>query len=163
MQTPRIFIAYAPRGIGLRCAVAYLSAARDVYGWFTGPREDAMPTSAYFLLENFYSAQETRYVAVASADLHSGWTPDEALRHQLAALQDAFAHEWLFYRGDPNAADDLTAYAAAELAIGEINLRFERLARFSKLQPNWTYYSPGFESAVLQCLMKRWPLEYRDD
>jgi hypothetical protein len=163
MKTPRIFIAYAPRGIGLRCAVAYLWAVREVYGWFTGHREDASLCSAFFLLENFYSEQETRYVAVDPADLYSGWTQDEARRHELAQLHDAFAHEWLFCREDPAAAAELEAYAKGELAIGEVNIRYARLGRFSKLQPNWTYHSPGFERAVLNCLMKRWPLDYRDD
>ena len=41
MSAPKVFIAYAPRGAGLRSALAYVSAGRDVYGWFTGPRADA--------------------------------------------------------------------------------------------------------------------------
>lgn len=163
MKTPRIFIAYAPRGIGVRCALAYLSRERDVCGWFTGPRDDASLASVYFLLEDFYSKRETRYVATEAGDLYSGWTEDEALRHELARLQDAFSREWLFYRGDPIAAAEEEAYHQAELALGELNVRYERLSRFSKLQPNWTFYSPGFERGVLSCLMKHWPLEYRDD
>jgi hypothetical protein len=78
-------------------------------------------------------------------------------------MQEAFAREWLVYLGNPHAASDLNSYAKAELATGVVNLRFERLGKLSTLQPNWTYYSPGFERAVLRHLAKRWPLEYRFD
>lgn len=158
-RTPQIFLAYAPRA-GLRCAVAYLASGNDVYGWFTGP-VDGRLESSYFVLEDYYTADETRYVAVAEGDLHSGWTSDEARCHELAALQDAFVHEWLFYAADPGAAAQLEEYARGELAAGEAAIRFERLNRFSKLQPNWTCYSPEFEHGVLECLARRWRLDYR--
>jgi len=35
-----VFLAYAPRGAGLRCAAAYRAEGADAYGWFTGPRHD---------------------------------------------------------------------------------------------------------------------------
>lgn len=47
-----------------------------------------------------------------------------------------------------------------ELAVGELNVRYERLARFSTGQPVWTYCSPGFQRSVLRQLAKRRPLEY---
>jgi hypothetical protein len=161
MQTPNIFLAYAPRGAGLRCALAYLSSARDVYGWFTGPRHDATLASCYFVIENLFTKSAPRYEAVNAADLHLGWALDEARRHELARLQEMFAREWLFYRDNPHAAAELEAYAEAELAAGEVNLRFERLAKLDKAQPNWTYYTPQFERTVLRHLAGRWPLEYR--
>jgi hypothetical protein len=161
MRTPDIFIAYAPRGAGLRCAVAYLASARDAYGWFAGPRPDATVASAFFVLEDFYTSRETRYEAVDPADLHAAWALDEARRHELARMQEAFAREWLFHRDEPGAAAQLQAYAEAELAAGGLNVRFERLAKFSRLQPNWTFYSPHAERTVLQVLARRWPLEYR--
>ena len=104
MKTPNIFIAYTPRGVGLRCAVAYLAGERDVYGWYTGPREDAGVAAAFFLIEDFYTKRPARYDAVDPAELHSRWSLDEARRHDLARMQEAFAHEWLFYRDDPRAA-----------------------------------------------------------
>jgi hypothetical protein len=161
MKEPEFFLAYAPRGAGLRCALAYLSSQRDVYGWFTGLRPDASLASGYFLLEDFYANRPARYESVEHGQLHSAWLLDEARRHELARMQEAFAHEWLFYRDDAHAVRELEAYAEAELASGEVNVRFERLARFSTLQPNWTLYSPGFERTVLRSLTKRWPLEYR--
>ena len=161
MRTPDIFIAYAPRGAGLRCAVAYLASARDAYGWFAGPCPDTSVASAFFVLEDFFSSRETRYAAVDQTDLHSDWPLDEARRHELARMQEAFAREWLFYRDASGAAAQLQAYAQAELAAGELNVRFERLAKFSTQQPNWTFYSPHAERPVLQYLARRWPLEYR--
>jgi hypothetical protein len=159
--TPRIFLAYAPRGAGVRCALAYLASGRDVYGWFTGPVDDASLASLYFVLEDFYSKTGPRYVAAQKLDLHTGWILDERRCQELAALQEAFVAEWLFYRDDPGATTELEVYAHAELAIGELNIRYARLGKLSKQQPNWTYYSPGFERTVLNHLSKRWPLEYR--
>jgi hypothetical protein len=163
MKAPNIFIAYAPRGAGLRCALAYLSDERDVYGWYTGPREDGAFASTFFFIEDYYTNRPVRYDAVDAAELHSRWSLDEARRHELARMQEAFAREWLVYRDEPRAAAEPEAYAEAELAAGEVNLRFERLAKLSTLQPNWTYYSPRFERSVLRHLAKRWPLEYRFD
>ena len=163
MQTPHVFIAYAPRGAGLRCAVAYLENARDAWGWFTGPRQDTSIAACYFLLEDLFTKREARYEAVDQTELHGGWSLDEARRHELAAMQEAFAREWLFYRDDPRAAAELEAYAEAELAAGELNVRFERLSKFNTQQPNWTYYTPNFERPVLKHLARHWPLEYRLD
>lgn len=163
MQTPHVFIAYAPRGAGLRCAVAYLAGDRDAYGWFAGPRHDGSIAASYFLLEDCYTNRPTRYEAAEQADLHGAWSLDEARRHELARMQEVFAREWLFYRDAPQAAAGLQAYAEAELAAGELNVRFERLAKFSTQQPNWTYYSANFERPVLKSLIKHWPLEYRMD
>lgn len=160
MRTPNVFLAYAPRGAGLRCALAYLASERDVYGWFIGLRPDAAMVSAFFLLEDFYSNRMTRYEAADEAQLHSAWSLDEVRRHELARMQEAFSREWLLYRDDARATAELQAYAEAELAAGEVNIRFERLAKFSKLQPNWTFYSPGFEQPVLHFLARHWPLEY---
>jgi hypothetical protein len=159
MHTPRLFLAYAPRGAGLRAALFYVPRRRDVCGWFTGPREDGGTASAYFLLEDLYTAGEARYAA--SDDLFGGWLRDDALCHELARLQEAFRREWLFYRSDPGARAELEAYARDELAAGEVGIRHERLGRLSKLQPTWTHYSPDFEHTVLRQLAKRWPLEFR--
>jgi hypothetical protein len=160
--TPEIFVAYAPRGAGLRCAIACFASGHDVWGWFAGS-SDGTVASAYFLLEDFHTPRETRYVAVSDDDLHSKWTDDEAKCHQLAGMQEAFRREWLFSRSDPDAEAELARYRAGELAAGELNLRYERLAKLSKLQPNWTYYSQDFEHGVLKCLARHWPLDYSPD
>src|SRR6187455_922431 len=117
MRTPAVFLAYSPRGAGLRCAIAYLAFGRDVCGWFTGPREDLAVASCFFLLEDLYTRLPARYEAVDHAELHSAWSLDEARRHELAQMQEAFAREWLFRRDGARAAAELEAYAAAELAV----------------------------------------------
>jgi hypothetical protein len=159
MHNPRTFLCYAPRA-GLRCAVAYLANDKDAYGWFTG-LADGRPVSAYFVLEDFFSPREARYLSVANGELHSRWTRDEAMCHELAQLQDAFSGEWLFSRSDPGSAAEVERYAEAELAAGDVGVRFERLNHFSKDQPNWTCYSHDCEHAVLKGLTTRWPLDYR--
>jgi hypothetical protein len=79
-------------------------------------------------------------------------------------MQEMFAREWLFYADDARAAAELQAYTDAELAAGgPVGVRFERLGKFSRLQPNWTYYTPHFEHSVLRHLAKRWPLEFRPE
>jgi hypothetical protein len=154
MREPEVFLAYAPRGPGLRCALAYLKDGRDVYGWFTGLCDDGSLASRYFLLEGFYANAPTRYEE--AAELHSGWGLAEGRRHELARTQEAFAHEWLAY----DDAAEARAYDESELAVSKVNVRHARLAKFSKLQPNWTWYSPGFERPVLNALAKRWTLDY---
>ncbi len=163
LHNPSIFLAYAPRGVGLRCALAYLSNSRDLYGWFTGPDGATGMPGLYFILEDFYTGKGPRYVAAEGLDLHTGWTTDERRCHELAQLQDAFSREWLFEREDPRSASEIDEYARAQLALGPLNIRFSKLAKLSKLQPTWTFYSPEFEHAALQYLSKRWPLEYRPE
>lgn len=161
MHSAEIFIAYAPRGAGLRAALAYLEDSRDVYGWFTGPRHDTSVAACYFVIEEFHANTQARYVQVEHTDLHGRWALVESRRHDLAQMQEIFAREWLFHRDDARAAAELSAYNEAELAAGDVNLRFAQLARLAKSQPNWTYYSPHFERSVLRYVSSRWPLEYR--
>jgi hypothetical protein len=160
MQNESVFIAYAPRGAGLRCLLGYLSSGSDAYGWFTGPRHDMSIASGYFLLEGVFGASPVRYDTVDATALHSRWALDEKRRHEVATLQQRLAAEWLFRRDDARAAVELATYAEAELAAGELNLRFERLAQLDTRQPNWTYYSAGFQRTVLRHLAARWPLEF---
>ncbi|HYL23089.1 MAG TPA: hypothetical protein VEV21_01720, partial [Burkholderiales bacterium] len=111
----------------------------------------------------FHANAQTRYETVDQAELHSRWSLAEARRHELAAMQEAFVGDWLFHRDEARATAELSAYGEAELAAGDINLRFARLAKLSKGQPNWTFYTPGFERSVLRYLSGRWPLEYHQD
>ncbi len=148
MRTPEIFLAHAPRGCGLRCALAYLSDERDVYGWFTGPRTDGSVASAFFLIGDYFANRPASYESVTQGDLHSDWGLDEARRHELARLQDAFVREWLQENAVP------AGWTGPQV-------REDRLAKFWKLQPNWTYYSTGFVHGVLRFLARRWPLDYR--
>ena len=160
MQTPRTFLAYAPRGPALRCAVAYIERGQDVAGWYAGNGLSGAE-SAYFILDDFHTPREARLRSVPDIELHSRWTTDEGLIHDLAHLQEVFMKEWLFHRGEDGAALQLARYADAGLATGILNVRYERLARFSKEQPTWTCWSRDFERGVLVPLSRRWPLDYR--
>ncbi|MDW8468570.1 MAG: hypothetical protein RML56_05760 [Burkholderiales bacterium] len=161
MRPPECFFAYAPRGVGLLAAVAYLDADRDVYGWFAGPRADGRVLGCYFLLEGYHSSGPVVYEAVEAQDLYGGWSLEESRRHELSRLEEAVAREWLFARDDPQAEAERRSYAEAELALGALGVRFERLRRFSTDQPVWTYFSPGFQRSVLRQLARRWPLDFR--
>ncbi|HUJ86328.1 MAG TPA: hypothetical protein VLX30_05695 [Burkholderiales bacterium] len=179
MSAPRVFLAYSPRGVGVECALVYAKEGKDAYGWYTGPREGRL-ASAYFLLEGFYVVSEPAFLAAAGADPYAGWTHDytdtggaaqldppvridDALCHAMVRLQDAFVHEWLFYRAGNAAQAEIALYGEAELAVGEVNIRFRRLNKFSRLQPTWTYYSLECEHSMLAFMMRRWPLDYRSE
>lgn len=179
MSEARAFLAYSPRGVGVECALVYAKEGKDAFGWFTGPREGRL-ASAHFLLEGFYAVSEPAFLAAEGVDPYAGWTHDysgtggaavldppqridDGLCHALVRLQDAFVHEWLVYRGDEAAAAEFARYDEAELAVGEVNIRYSRLNKLSRLQATWTYYSPECEHAVLAYLMRRWPLDYRSE
>ena len=137
MQTPRIFVAAAPEGAQLRCAVTYLASDRDAYGWFIGRRHDGSYAGAYFLLQDFFANAPTRYDS--AADPHADWTLDEGRRHELAQLQELFSREWLAF------------------SEGGVAVRPERLGKLA----DGKFYSPGFQRPVLRHLAARWPIEYR--
>lgn len=159
MQTPRIFIAFAPRGGGLRCAVAYIPAGDDVIGWYLGRTEGGME-SAYFVLENYYSRAPVRFAAVPEGALHSDWIDDDAA-HALAGLQEAFVNEWLFYADEIGAELQLAGYAERGLHAGDVNVRVDKLTRLGHGQANWSYYSRDFEHGVLETLSRHWALDFR--
>lgn len=168
------FIAYAPRGGGLLCALACFDDGDGVAGWFTGLKDYAYP-AAYFRVENFFSPDDKRFYATEGYDLYGGWRhdygrtrsrldaplrADDALCHRLEKMQDAFASEWLVFRDGPHFAAEEAAYAADDLPTGDALVRHARLARFDRDKPVWTYYSRGFNDEVLSYIGPRWPLDY---
>jgi hypothetical protein len=174
MTQPECFIAYAPRGGGLLCAVTYLAYGDDVAGWFIGLRDYAYP-SAYFRVERFFSTDAKRFYATSGSDVYGGWRFDYAkskpeidpplaviddLCHRLDRLEDEFAAEWLVFRDDPRFAAEEAAYAAEDLPAGDAVVRHARLAKFDRDKPVWTYYSHGFNDEVLSYMAPRWPLDY---
>lgn len=159
----KTFIAYAPRGAGLLCALFYVPVGNDVYGWYLGGR-DGVLESAYFRLEEFYTPLDARLVTVPDAELHAGRLAEAPLCQALARMQETLRREWLWDRADAVAAAELALYREAELALGEINVRFALLEKFDRSQPTWTYWSEGFERSVLRGLAKRWLLDFsRED
>jgi hypothetical protein len=155
-----MFLAYAPRGPGLRCAMFYFAAGDDLWGWLTGPNGRLL-VAEYFQVAGFHALREPRYTAVDIAGLHCGWSEDRSICAELGRLQDEFVHEWLFYRSGRKARAQLAAYESSGLATGEVNVRFNRLGRLARTPPDWTYYSAAFEPAVLTWLGNRWSLDYR--
>ena len=158
---PQAFLAYAPEGPGLRCAMFYFAAGDDLWGWFTGPRGPLL-VADYFRVAGFHALREPRYSAVDIAGL-GAWSDEPSMCRELSRLQSEFAREWLFYRSAREAPVELAHYHARGFATGEVNVRFPRLHRLARMQADWTYCSSGFESAVLRWLAYRWPLDYRPE
>ena len=174
MVQSECFIAYAPRGGGLLCAVTYFAHGDDVAGWFVGLKDYAYP-SAYFRIERFFSTEGKRFYATRGSDVYGGWCFDFAksdaeidpplavdndLCHLLDKLEDEFAAEWLVFRDDARFAAEEAAYAADDLPAGDVVVHHARLARFDRDKPVWTYYSHAFNDEVLSYMAPRWPLDY---
>ncbi|MFZ5512083.1 MAG: hypothetical protein ACOZCP_18720 [Pseudomonadota bacterium] len=175
--TPQAYLAFAPRGAGLLCALFYFEEDRDVYGWFIGAA-DSGHRAAFFQLENFYSRQPTAFFATEGSDIQGGWRFDYArsepgldrpvpvrqdLVPELDRLQDAFCNEWLFFAGDPRADQDVEAYRQMELPCGDVAIKPQRLNKMQKGAALWRYFSHDFNRNVLDYLMPRWPLDMRSD
>jgi hypothetical protein len=171
---PESYIAYAPRGPGLECAVTYFVEGNDVYGWFIGFKDYSYP-SAYFKLEDFFSTRETVFYATEGSDVYGGWRYEysrreprldkpvpieDAICHKLDQLQDAFANEWLWLRGGPGSESEARAYEQDEIAVQDVNVRHRKLGRLKKESPVWTWESHGLNLDVVEYLATRWPLDY---
>lgn len=174
MIEPRTYVALAPRGPGLMCALFYFSDDRNVYGWYTGSRAGEFP-ARFFMLEDYFSPHETRFYASAADDVYSGWvrrtsdgeTPldppppvPEPLLHELERLQDAFVREWLVYAGDARAAEDEKTYVARELAFGPVNIRSDKLVKLRTDDAVWAYASPDCDENIVGSLRRHWSLDY---
>lgn len=172
---PQTFIAYAPWGVGLMCAVVYRTRGADVCGWWVGAVGSEYQT-AYFDLENYYARHENAFYATRGGDLYGGWVydydgesplmdkpvhADDVLCHDLEHIQFVFAQEWLTFPGDPAAERDLAAYRAAELAHQATNLRFDRLNHLNKAEATWIHRSAQLDVNVIKRLMRDWPLDCR--
>jgi hypothetical protein len=175
MGTPQCYLAFAPFGVGVLCALTCFERRDDVYGWWLGAR-DSEYQSAYFKLEAYYTPRETRFYATEGSDLYGGWRylysarvpaldkrleVEDEVAHELDRLQDQFTGEWLFFEGDDREARERTEYDQANFPLRPVNLRPSRLRRFDHSQPVWIYHSPNFDQNVLRYLQRFWPLDYR--
>lgn len=174
MHTPEVYIAYTPRGVGLLGAVFYLAEENDIYGWWSGARDNEFPT-AFFLLENFYSPAKTAFYATRGTDVYGGWVSDysdgrevalgmplpvtEVMCHALEEIQSEFAREWLFYPDDPAAQGDVAAYQHAKLPVQGVNVKSKKLHKLNKDDVVWTYNSHGLDLNVIDYIRQRWPLD----
>jgi len=174
MTQSECFLAYAPRGGGLLCALTYFPLDDDVAGWFVGLKDYAYP-SAYFRIERFFSVDDKRFYATRGSDIYGGWSfdyaktepeldpplrADDVLCHRLDKLEDAFAAEWLVFRDDPRFAAEEAAYAAEDLPTNDVVVHHARLAKFDRDKPVWTHYSRGFNDKVLAYIAPRWLLDH---
>jgi hypothetical protein len=174
MHNLQTFIAYAPRGAGLLCAIVYAETGDDVFGWYAGSR-GYQTTSAFFLLKGFFSVGETVCYATDGMDLRGGWkydystsepeldgaiAVDEDLARQLSAMQGKFVGEWLFYRDDPASAHQIKAYRELGLPLQTLNVQAKKLNKFDQSDAVWRHYSIAFQHPVLRYLGARWPLDY---
>ena len=175
MVEPKVFIAYAPFGVGVMCALFYIERGNDVYGWWTGARSSDFH-SAYFKLEEFFTTKPTRFYASDGMDLYGGWRylysarktdldkpvpVEDAVAHELTRLQGVFAREWLVYENDSDAAAELEAYGRMGLILGHVAIRSKRIGRLAERQPVWIHRSHGCDMNVVEYLQKHWPLDTR--
>jgi hypothetical protein len=171
---PEVYLAYAPRGPGLECAVVYVVDNDDAYGWWIGFKDYQFP-SAYFKLENFFGRGETVFYATEGSDIYGGWRyqysknapkldkpirVDDAICHKLDQLEDAFANEWLWMRGDRDSELESAGYAKDELAVQDVNVKHGKLGKLKKDGAVWTYESHGLNIEIIEYLSTRWPLDY---
>lgn len=175
MGTPQSYIAFAPFGIGVMCALTCFERGKHVYGWWLGAR-DSEYESAYFKLESYFTTGATRFYATAGMDLYGGWrflysdrTPrldkpvpvEDEVAHELDRLQGEFVAEWLFFDDDPRARHERIEYDKANFPLRHVNLRPVRLRRFDQSQPVWLYHSHDFDMEILRYLQRYWPLDYK--
>lgn len=175
MATPQTYIAYAPHGAGLMCAVVYFEQGADVAGWWTGARGYEYH-SAYFKLEHFFSTKPTRFYVTDGMDLYGGWKflysarepaldkplpVEDAVSHELNRLQSMFVSEWLFFEDEANAGAECEAYEKLQLPVQHANIQSRRLHKFDESQPVWIYRSHDFDLDVIDYLQEYWPLDYR--
>lgn len=170
---PRSFVAFAPYGVGVTCALFYFERGRDIYGWWIGAR-DSEYESAYFKLEDYFTRKVTQFYATQGADLYGGWRyvysakhpaldkplPMDDVAHELDRVQGIFAAEWLFFDHSTDAESDRVAYDRMGFPVRYVNIRVERLNRLQKDEPVWRYQSHDFDTAVLDCIVRHWPLDY---
>lgn len=173
--TPQAFLAFAPRGAGVLCALFYFVDGRDVFGWFSGA-VDSAHRSAFFQLESFYSRDVSAFLATEDSDIQGGWRFDYARSEpqldkplpvrqdvlpELDRLQGAFVSEWLFFPADPAAAREVETYRTMELPLCDVAIKPQVLNRMSKGAALWRYLSHDFDMHVLDYLLPRWPLDFR--
>jgi hypothetical protein len=173
MAEPKSFVAYAPFGVGVMCALFYFERKKEIYGWWIGAR-DLEFHSAYFKLEDYFTTRPTRFYATEGMDLYGGWrylysarraaldkpVPiEDTVVHELDRLQGAFAAEWLVFEDDRNIEAEREAYGRMGLILGHAAIRSKRIGAFDVSQPVWIHRSHGCDMNVVEYLRKHWPLD----
>jgi hypothetical protein len=169
------YLAFAPRGAGLMCALFYLAVDEHVYGWYTGSEAVEFPAN-FFMLEDFYSTHATMFYRTHESDVYGDWFVNfppieqkldrpvpvpERICHELERAQSIFAAEWLVYRGARGAARQLAAYRERELPVQSVNIKLDKLNKLDPRDAVWTYASPGIDLNVIDFLCADWQLDYQ--
>lgn len=177
MIEPDVYVAYAPRGPGVMCALLSTEVKRSVYGWYVGSCAGEYP-SRFFVFEDYYSAKKPCLYLSVEDDVYGAWIRREAaidfpigtpapmpeeLTHELERAQDVFIHEWLFFADEPGTDAQARAYAARELSVQPVNIRADRLNKLNTDAAVWTYASPSCDLNLIRTLSKRWPLDHALD
>ena len=174
MIEPHAYVAYAPGGSGILCALFWFVHTDDVYGWFIGASAHEYP-ARFFMLEDYYSKRETQCYISAGDDLHGKWMHETGrgestmdrpvpvppdLCPELDRLQDAFVREWLFNQGDERFAREAPLLEKRGLPVLAINIRASKIDKLSSGGPVWTYCTPGADVRMVAYLSARWGLDY---
>jgi len=85
---------------------------------------------------------------------------DDEVSHQLERLQDAFADEWLWIRGDRGTEQEAAAYASTELPLKRSMSGTGRWGSLPRTGSGWIHQSHGVNLDVVAYLTARWPLDY---
>jgi len=175
MIEPKTYLAYAPRGPGVMCALLYVVDGEDVYGWYTGA-QGAEYSASYFMLDGYYARRQTTFFRSRENDVYGAWLQHlngvekpidppspvpETLRHELERMQDVFVREWLFHADAPGTQMDADIYHARDLPVQPVNVRARRLNKLATGYPVWTYASADCDTGVVETLGKYWELDYR--
>ena len=166
-------LAYAPRGAGLLYAVLWFGDGPSIYGWYIGAR-DGVPEASYFVLLDYYAVEPSALYRSVQDDLYGPWVQitdrgeselphsppvPQALRHELARLQDEFIRHWLFFDDDPDSETQARALNARELPVRHVNIKASRLGKLRTAPAVWRYDAAGADQNVLVHLSQRWPLD----
>ncbi len=150
----------------------YIEAGKDLFGWYGLLRNQGLDAS-YYMIENFYTDEETIVYRSHEDDLYGQWQMEsghgnelvrnplsEAMRHELEHLQSRFIHDWLFFDGDPLAQNECMDYTSHHLPLYAANIHLKKLARMSSSDRIWEHHSAGFDENVLEFLHKHRTLRH---
>ncbi|MBX3622751.1 MAG: hypothetical protein KF891_22520 [Rhizobacter sp.] len=169
---PHTHLAYAAYGPGLVYALTWFADGPHVVGWYIG-HQGGQVQASYFMLQGYYTAHDTVFMRTLQDDLDGPWAelrlgeylpldasplPD-AVRHELARVQDQFVRHWLAFDDDPAAAAELQALQDRQVPVRHVNVRAARLDELTPGPTTWRHDSPGADLNVLAYLGARWPLD----
>jgi len=174
MKEPQVYLACAPKGLGLICGLMLIAGDSDVYGWYTGAANGKFPMS-FFMLEDFYSLHGTVFYRSLQNDVYGDWALvqseaevkidkpiplPEDMCHELERIQDMFVREWLFCANDPESTPHIHWYREHGLLMQQVNLRQDTLNKLDQSDTVWTYKKPLLDMNIISFLEQHWALDY---